>query len=84
VTTANRHCDGVRRAHQQAVAGFPQLDPHDLQCAVALANKAGEYLREAYKLVRPHATLASACETAGKSVRQLKTSLVFRMEGRAP
>lgn len=80
--THNKLCDGVRKAHSQAKAGFPQLPKEDMATAIALAITARKLLADAYRLLQPHGTLSIQCETAGKSAAHLIAAIEARTAGR--
>lgn len=63
---------------------FPKLPPEDLERAIQMAETAHGWLQEAYRLVKPHATLSIQCQTAGKAAAHLRTMLKDRAEGVMP
>ena len=75
--THNQHLDGARRI----VAGHPHpttIDPHDLECAVRLAEHARALLAEAFRLVRTDSVLYVRAEQAGRAAVALRDSAKAR------
>lgn len=60
---------------------FPTLiDPHDLNCALLLADNARAMLAEAFRLLKKDAVLSRRVELAGKAVLALKESTAARVD----
>lgn len=58
---------------------FPTpISEHDLACARALAEKAREFVAEAYRLLKSDHSLCIQAETAGKAVAHLAKSVGLR------
>ncbi len=78
--THNRHLDATRAL--VAASAFPTpIDPHDLECAMRLADTARACLAEAYRLVKADGALSIRCETAGAGCRAMRDSVNARIKG---
>lgn len=59
---------------------FPtNVDPHDLNCALLLAENARHMLAEAFRLLKGDLALSIRVETAGLAVRALYESTAARV-----
>lgn len=75
----NAHMDQVRAIN--AGMAFPTpIDPHDLQCALMLAENARLQLVEAFRLSKPDTVLSIRAEEAGKACKRLAESVRARLE----
>lgn len=68
----------MSRAAQQRIPADHLAAAHDM------AAEARRQLEMAYRLLKPHNTMAIQCEVAGKAARNLKLAIEARQKGVAP